>query len=320
MIKEILNKSFIGFARNLSEKLHFFNLLALRSMLVSKSTIFLKNRLKTFKTALIQYLLKVLCVCFFFVLACFQVHSFEIDRVILSSDSNPIYLEFWPIVAPLWEAMGIKPTLALVSSEEVEVDASLGDVIRFFPINGIVPGMQPQLIRLLVPVLFPDEVCLVSDIDMLPLSPSYFFEGAQECSDRAFLVYRDKGYGEDSSRYPMCYVAAKGRTFASAFRVFSKKDIDTFILWANSLNLGWFTDEILLNYCVGEWEKRGRDVVRLGHTVERRLDREDWEKIDFEKFDVREYIDCHCPRPYHSYKETIDCVVRATQNNLNASK
>ena len=65
-----------------------------------------------------------------FFLLFYPLYSMKIDRVILSSDTNPYYLDFWPIVAKAWVKMGIKPTLALVGNEPVEIDESLGDIIR----------------------------------------------------------------------------------------------------------------------------------------------------------------------------------------------
>ena len=34
-----------------------------------------------------------------------------LDTVILASDDNPDYLDFWPIVSEAWESMGLEPIL-----------------------------------------------------------------------------------------------------------------------------------------------------------------------------------------------------------------
>jgi hypothetical protein len=115
------------------------------------------------------------------------LHALELKRVILATDENPMYIDFWPIVAPLWKAMGFAPTLALIAHSECKVDTSLGDVIRFEPIAGIPTSLQAQVMRLFLPIFFPNEGCILSDIDMLPISASYFFEGAAHCPDDAFF-------------------------------------------------------------------------------------------------------------------------------------
>ncbi len=242
--------------------------------------------------------------------------AFEINRVILSSDANPKYLDFWPVVAPIWKAMGIKPTLALVAEDDVEVDTTLGDVIRFKPLKGAPPGLYPQVIRLALPALFPEDVSLISDIDMIPVSKEYFTQNALRCPENGFLVYRDKGHGEGASCYALCYVAAKGSVFGSMFHINRKEDILPFVQWVCDLQLGWFSDQIVLTYCANEWRGRGGNLVLLGHTVEKRCDREAWDRIDFEAFDPHSYIDCHCPRPYADYKKQIDAVSAKVRASL----
>ena len=136
------------------------------------------------------------------------LQALKLDRVILSTNDDPLYIEFWPIVAPIWTAMGLRPTLALIGDENCQIDESLGDVIRFSPILGVPESLQTQVIRLFLPCLFPDDGCLISDIDMLPISGSYFVDGAFACPDDGFVVYKDAaGYWE--RRFPMCYVAGR---------------------------------------------------------------------------------------------------------------
>lgn len=239
------------------------------------------------------------------------LHAFELKRVILATNNNPDYIQFWPIVAPLWQAMGIRPTLALIADEDCPIDTSLGDVIRFAPIPHVAESTQAQTIRLLLPALFPEDVCIISDIDMLPLSKPYFIEGARHCPDDAFLVYRDCAHGCGYPHYPMCYNAAKGKIFGSIFGISSHEDIiKTITAWAD-YGLGWNTDELLLYYFLTQWEQAGGSVARLGHGVGPRIDRLWWPE-DPKTLDITRYIDCHCPRPYEDYADTINQIAEAT--------
>lgn len=253
-------------------------------------------------------------VLFIIALCSFQpLPSLELKRVILSTNDNPNYIEFWPIVAPLWQAMGLRPTLALVANDDCQVDTTLGDVIRFPPLGDVSEALQTQVIRLMLPVLFPHEGCLIADIDMLPISRDYFFDGAVSCPSDAFLVYRDRAYGEEVQKYPMCYVAAEGHVFSSLFGIAHSSKFPALIRHLASQGYGWYTDELILYRYLMQWEKSGNHIVRLGHNAEQRLDRSDWNTAEqsIENYPIENYIDCHCPRPYSAYKSSIDKIVQA---------
>lgn len=247
------------------------------------------------------------------------LNAFELKRVILATNNNPNYIQFWPIVAPLWEAMGIRPTLALIADEDCPIDTTLGDVIRFAPIPNVAESTQAQAIRLLLPALFPDDICIISDIDMLPISKSYFIKGAAHCPDNTFLVYRDCAHGCGYPHYPMCYNAAKGSVFGAIFNVSTLEDIRTMLSAWGDYGLGWNTDELLLYYFLEQWELSGGPVMRLGHGVGPRIDRLLWPQ-DLKSFDITPYIDCHCPRPYEQNAESINQIAKAVLKQLREEK
>ena len=267
-------------------------------------------------------------ILFFLSLIAFPLNALELKRVILATNNNPLYIEFWPIVAPLWQAMGLRPTLALIAGEECPIDASIGDVIYFPPLPDVPESLHAQVVRLFLPILFPDEGCLISDIDMIPISRSYFQEWASDCPDNAFLVYRNKAPGyEGGGRYPMCYLAAKGSVFGSIFGITRYEQIAELIRSWNRAGQGWNTDELMVYAYAKRWEAMGGNVVCLNHGVSQRLDRSDW-NIDFNTLDISKYIDCHAPRPYSAYRESINRVIKAIngasqaleQRNINLGK
>jgi hypothetical protein len=250
----------------------------------------------------------------------FNINGLELKRVILSSNDNPLYLEFWPVVAPIWESLGLRPTLALIANDELPIDTSIGDVIRFAPLKNIPVSLQAQVIRLLLPVLFPEDGCLIADIDMIPISKSYFHQGSNNCPDNAFIVYRNMAPGyEHGGRFPMCYIAAKGKIFSEIFKINSYEDISKLIqIWAKR-RYGWDTDEIMVCTYAKEWEKNGGNLVCLNHKIGPRLDRICW-NFDFSHLDLSKYIDCHCPRPYSTYKSSIDQIIKEVlKNNLKSN-
>ncbi|MDN3506588.1 MAG: class I SAM-dependent methyltransferase [Simkaniaceae bacterium] len=232
-----------------------------------------------------------------------------LDRVILSTDDNPTYIDFWPVVADTWERVtGLRPTLALVASEDVHIDESLGDVIRFEPIEGIPTSMQAQVIRLLLPTLFPDDVCLISDIDMIPLQKAYFFDTVALSKEEDFVVFRSKAYERwGYPQYPMCYVAAKGETFQALFDISSEEDFPRkMIEWAQ-LGHGWSTDERVLYQAVQD-KKDQLSICLKEQVVERRLDRLDWRYKD-EWIHTQNFIDAHLLRPYKEFQVETDQLI-----------
>jgi len=235
---------------------------------------------------------------------------FIIKRAIVSSDKNPLYLDFWPIVAKAWNRMGIKPTLALIGDGDIEVDETLGDVIRLNSIPGVSDGLYAQMVRLLLPICFDEEICLLSDIDLIPISKSYYVDRVKGFSPDMLVMYRDTAYSPEMKRYAMCYIAAQGSLFKEIFGIYCVEDIPKLIKkWAD-IKLGFETDEKLLYRYLRAWGNFEKQTVKLGESDKisayTRIDRAKWgydaERLLFED----SYIDCHCIRPYQKYKSEID--------------
>lgn len=239
-----------------------------------------------------------------------NLFGFKIDRVILGCDANPMYLEFWPVVAKTWkELVGVEPTLALIASKEIYIDESLGQVIRFEPIFNIPTSFQAQVIRLLLPALFPNEICILSDMDMIPCQRNYFFSSVENIPSDCFVVYKDGAFNSDEYKeYPICYNAALGSTFKEIFKIDSIADItETMKKWFN-LGLGWTSDQQILYAALNNWDKKNNRLVKLGHDVYPRIDRARWTYSE-DALKNHYYIDSHMLRPYSSYRDHIDHVV-----------
>jgi len=250
-----------------------------------------------------KILLKVIsCILFF-------TNSFglKIDRAIVSSNTNPTYLDFWPIAAKGWLRLGIRPTLALICDGEAEVDETLGDVIRFEPIPGVSNALYAQAIRLLLPILFEDEVSIVSDIDMIPISPNYFIHSIESIPEELFVMFRYNAYPKKVQIYPMCYNAGKGYLFREIFGIDKIEDIPLLIKEWSDKKIGWCTDEHMLYLYLNNWDGFNSRCAKLSTTVKRI----GGEKLRFDKNLLTQhdyYVDCHChpARPYKKYKKIID--------------
>ncbi len=206
---------------------------------------------------------------------------------IFSSDSNPDYCEFEPLVSSMWETLGFEPFYAQIGSDQ-------------FPlIDDVESSLQSQIVRLYASKLFSDRVVLTTDIDMLPFDQNYYMSKLPTKYDQICIYSADAYKGK---RYPMCYLSAYGKTFSEIVLDDPNETWEEFVLRLNSLNLGWNTDELYVTKRIDKSQtskiKYNREWV--GGIAKNRLDRVNWNIQDFD------YIDAHCPRPYSEHKSEID--------------
>ncbi len=236
----------------------------------------------------------------------------KIDRAIVASDENPLYIQFWPVVAESWSLLGIKPTLFLISND-MPIDESVGDVVRVKPIDGIPTSLQAQCVRLLAPTMFPDEVSVISDIDMMPLSRWYFVDQIVDIESDNFTIFSSDAYDNIPNHpcFPMCYNAALGHVFSEIFG-YTMQEYEHAIKEWHSLGHGWTTDERVLFASLKSWEKYNKKctLLRKGDTPLAATGRVDRANMQFDPQAMAQhrYIDFHMVRPYEQYKKVIDYI------------
>ncbi len=227
----------------------------------------------------------------------------KIDRSILACDDNPLYQNFWPLAAKAWTNMNIQPTLAIVGDSVV--DESCGDIIRIPSLEGIPNDFIAQVVRAFLPILFPDDVCLTSDIDMLPMNKGYYLKSVEHIDENALVIYSADAY-KNTIRFPMCYIAGKGKLFQEILDI-RQNDFLTIIKLIKAwyaLELGWNTDEIMLTRQITSWVGFSEKTILLKRGgwkpwARRRLDRSQW-NINPLLLSFNYYIDAHMPRPFDS--------------------
>ena len=231
----------------------------------------------------------------------------KIDYALMGSDTNPMYLDFWPITSKVWKKkFGITPVLGLITNEKEEIISDdYGLIIKINPIDGYEISLQTQLIRLYLPK-FLNGNCIVTDIDMFPLSKDYFISNLLEYDDEDLLVMSSNHpQTEGLNQFPMCYVASNDKIFKSVFELNTS--------WLEFLlkiqNHGWYTDQLYLYDKI--MNSVGYNVVLMNrddsYTL-RRIDRGSWYYED-EKLKKGHYIDCHSLRPLSHYKNEIDKLI-----------
>lgn len=227
------------------------------------------------------------------------------DFVVIASDDNATYLDFLDIVTKQWnEKIKIPVIFFHITTEDSEIEkTSYGFRKKFKAIANIPSGFQSQIVRFFAYKLFPESNILISDIDMLPLSPFYFNQKRYQGNDK-ILIYTNNAY-LNVPYYPMCYVLSNGKIFSDILKIESNFTDFTnrlFTIYGGA----WNTDEHYMFDC---FSKNENILLKYNRNIrETRICRSEW-KYNQEKLKNGEYIDSHLPRPYYENIEKINKII-----------
>jgi hypothetical protein len=232
----------------------------------------------------------------------------NLDYVLIGSDMNPYYYDFWPLLSKIWkEKFNVTPILGLICDEYSELEETeYGYVKKFKKIEGIDVGLQTQIVRFFLSK-FLNGKCIISDIDMFPLSKSYFEESTRNLTDKNFIILSsDNPECLKDKMYPMCYVAGHSTVFGEIF--------DLHLTWIefcellHNRNQTWYTDQKYLYEKVNHYHKITNNCIFLNRgwngPAIRRIDRVNW-SYDPLMVNNGYYYDSHVLRPYSKYKDEI---------------
>lgn len=253
----------------------------------------------------------------------------KIDRVVFCLNSNPLYRNFWNVFSRVWkDKFDITPTLLFSGSEEElraqELSEQYGEIIRLNPVPEVVvdPTLDWSITWALFwgPTLFPEDVCLTSGIDQLPLS-DMFMKLIKDIPEDDYVVGFSDAY-TGCSHFPSSHHVAKGKNYKKIY------DIDS--SWENEVkkvfksaktrhtnlpsNL-WGLDELYSSEVLRSHPEFPEKVhlIKEFHTSwnPRRLCRSrlwGWDKAALKN---GEYSELHAPRPYNNgnNKKFIDSIV-----------
>ena len=242
----------------------------------------------------------------------------NIDRVILASNENQDYLDFWPLVSNAWERLGVKPLLIYTGKKKINLP---GEVKHFY-IKDVDPVFVAQNIRILAPALFPEDNCITADIDDLPLSKKYFIDNVADVPDHMFVVYRWGFITE--TMIPICWTLANGKTWREIFDINDEKDIVKKIVSWYPLNYrkghkNWYTDQLKLKKYISRFDKKFKNRVIYFNDQSlhfNRIDRDEIKSVIYNLENKKvEYTDYHMPIPYGQYKQVIEKIYNLSVQN-----
>jgi len=273
----------------------------------------------------------------------------KIDKIIFAADDSH-FLEFWPTQSKICkEVLGIEPVLFHITDCDSDFYYDeYGLVKKIKKIEFIRSGALAAIGRMFFTKYFPDDVCLIADIDMLLIDKNYIYNSIKNFDDNSLVIYISDAY--DTNRpeakeyvlrdyfpqnmnqlYPYHLNAAKGKTF--------NKILDTDCSFEEYINrhkelgnktLFWGADECYFSQCVNNkkhnvkieklvrgyespWKclkriERHRFPVRLEFKNE--IDAQKIEGVyDFNNFEKDNIVEINCPRPYSKFKEVIDSII-----------
>ncbi len=231
-----------------------------------------------------------------------------IDYVLMGSNLDPLYFDFWPIVSKVWkEKFNITPILGLISDRDTDIyESEYGLIKEFKAFDDINTGNQSQIVRMYLSKYLNGN-CIISDIDIIPLSKKYFIDEISDYNNDEILVMSSNHQQTKSiNQYPMCYIVGNSKNFDELFN--TNLDWYEFVkIVDESSQNKWFSDQVFLYNCINKYNI---EKIKFPYRsfINDRIDRSNWTyNIDLLK--QGQYIDSHSLRPYNSYKQEIDNLI-----------
>lgn len=242
-------------------------------------------------------------------------------RVILSSNRDSNYLPYWPEVARAWRGLfRCTPTLAFVDESDAGI-AELGRhgvVVHLRPYPDVPVGNQAKVARLFLAGCFRSEVCMINDVDLLPLQDTYFMDMLERRIPGDLMCVGPEVYvGREQGKFPIAYMTGESHLFTklanpnfSDFSCFIRGLIGHHLIddkedITNPLPPGHadcFSDESLVRaLLVGKGMSVFTPARGFDPYSERAIDRQHWQWSDADLQRGR-YVEAHLPHPYSADK------------------
>jgi hypothetical protein len=258
----------------------------------------------------------------------------KIDRVLLSSNNNKLYYEFWNHVSKVYrEKFDLIPTLIWVGTEEekikCEISEEYGEVIIVAPNKNYSVNSQCTLATYWATQFFPDEVCFICGIDEIALSGRFIKEMIKEFSDDDYLMliadaYQNQHWSIQNSVSPSGYHVGKGKIFLDIYKfekefsetieiVMSSKILQKYLEsnrgGYHSENLNWGMDETYISQKLREYNGNYK-IISLNNFKIMESTRIECFRIvetpyDMDKLRNGEYSHSHLCRPFSNHQDYI---------------
>ena len=227
----------------------------------------------------------------------------KLSTVFCAVNNNPSYYLFIPKQILFWKQFNIK-FIAVFIGETIpeELTAYTENIILWAKNLDLNTAYVGQNIRIFYPALISlpdDELVMITDMDMLPMSDTYYTSGLENYCIDDFIYYRNV----DGNQIYMCYNAAHPKTWSKVFDIKSEDDVekalyDNYNRGYNGIpgSTGWYTDqEILYKYLINY------PSLKVLNRPIRRLEMWNYPHLlkNGSNF-INQYDDAHFHRSYHN--------------------
>lgn len=252
-----------------------------------------------------------------------------IDYLVLSTNDDPRYYEFWPIVSQAWKKLfpEVSLVLAYISYNDANVPEleKYGKVMHYYPIDGIPIQNQAKVTRMFVMSILNGFV-MMNDIDVFPLTRKYVEYCCEHIEKYKITCIGTDTYdgSPEAGKFPISYFCGDSATIAEVINpnallysdwiksfvgmreIDHKEDISRDI---DPENPECFSDESLIRALIERWGHKNTRVNRvprkLVHGSNNALCRANW-KVDKDLLNSGSYYHAHLPRPYSKNQKVIN--------------
>jgi len=244
------------------------------------------------------------------------------DRIIVSTDENPMFLQFVPIVAKAWKKYFPEKALSIAFISDRSEDDELvvrmrtyAEVKIFNTIPGIPTANQAKISRHIIAAEYENEVCMIEDMDTIPLQKKFFEDRTSTYKDGVIVVGSEVYKGTPhEGKFPMSTMTAKGSVFKAIVNpngLSYEKLIKSFVgsetfdhKEAIEIPSNIFSDESLMRVLLNIWAGKITKVDRNANVSIDWIDRS-WWNIDLNKLHSDGYITCNFLRPFRENFKSI---------------
>jgi len=247
------------------------------------------------------------------------------DRIIVSADDKS-FDQFWPIVAKAWNKFfpEVKVTLAFVTNksendEYVKKLREFGEVVLFKLVEGVPTGNQAKMARHYLAGTFGKEICMIEDIDTIPLQAKFVVDIIRQRQKNKLLTVGMEVYDNSPSqgKFPISNISAESFIFKEiinpnnlTFQEMVKEWMDIRVFdhkEAINNSPDTFSDESLLRVLIKKWNPEENKINKVKRGVNIYSDWIDrsWWNIDIDKLQREEYVTCNFLRPLDKYFDQI---------------
>jgi len=258
-----------------------------------------------------------------------------IDNVVMSSNEDPLYIDFWPIAA--WAnrvVLGVEPHLAFLTNRD-EADPYVAELRRHGAVTlygtheGVPDCNLVKMVRSIHCSKMGSKVGYIQDIDLIPLQPEWPGSKVQQRSAGTLLLCGAEVYNAHTpeqkhlSSAPASMMTAEGDVWKKLLNPNDLSYHDLVESWANRSNHkpnedirtrvyheleSCFSDERFMRTLRLENQIPATQVER-GYNIERdTLDRSCW-NLNMEKLNAGGYLESHAPRPLYNHLSKIEPMV-----------